>query len=125
MLRLFVAGICLILGASVVLALDTEEIMKKLNKKKTGIHYAIETSIKDGKWDAAAKQSKDYTELASALEKNEPEKGDKTSWAKLCKEYAGLVKDLDSAVQKKDMAKALEIHKKISNTCETCHEAHR
>lgn len=106
--------------------LDIETIMKKLNGKK-GTHKvigkALDASPMD--WTALTPQTKTYAELAAALGKNKPEKGDQKSWDMLCKEYAAAAKELDGAAVKKDKDAAKTAFGKLKDSCDNCHENHR
>jgi len=106
---------------------DIETIMKKVNAKKGGLHAALMSDLKAGTvdWDAASKKSKEYYDLVSSLGKNDPPKGDKKSWEKLTKDYTDNAKALADACGKKDKSGATGALGKISNSCMTCHRAHR
>ncbi len=104
-----------------------EEIMKKVNSKKSGIHPALDPLLKADpvKWDDVSKMTKEYETLAVALGKNKPEKGSANSWAKLSKSYADEAKSLNAAAGKKDTAAAMAAYAKLSKSCQACHEEHR
>jgi hypothetical protein len=140
MLRSFTAGaaafvLCAILGAgSAKVAANNaedlpgiEEIMKKVNSKKSGIHPALDPLLKADpvKWDDVSKMTKEYETLAVALGKNKPDKGSAVSWAKLCKGYADEAKSLNAAAGKKDKAAATAAYAKLSKSCQACHDEHR
>lgn len=106
---------------------SVEDIMKKAHGAKTGLRPQIKDAVEKGKPDYAdlAKKSKEFVELASALEKNAAPKGDKAEWVKLCKSYAGQVVDLDKAVGKKDDKAVLAAIKKLDANCMDCHDKFR
>jgi len=105
---------------------DIETIMKKVNGGK-GLHKSLAKDLQASPidWDAAAKKSKEYNDLVSALGKNEPPKGEKKSWDKLTKEYAENAKALNEACEKKDKTAAVSTQGKISRSCKSCHDAHK
>jgi cytochrome c556 len=102
------------------------EIMKKVNGKG-GLHKALPTALKANPvdWAGVQKQTKEYSELAANLGKNDPPKGEKASWQKLTKTYADGAKNLHTAVEKKDKDAALMAHGAIGKMCMNCHRTHR
>ena len=137
MLRIVALSVCggllaalVLVGPTPVIAdgkdLDTETIMKKLNGK-TGTHKVVGKALDAGTpdWAALSTQTKTYAELAAALCKNKPEKGDQKSWDKLCKEYAEAAADLNKAAGKKDKDAAKTAFGKLKESCDACHENHR
>jgi hypothetical protein len=129
-LALLLAGLGVICASDGVVfaadAKDAEYIMKKVNGKK-GLTTKISTAIKDGKWDDAQKMAKELKELTADLGKNDPHKGDKSSWEKLAKKYAEEGAAVADAVEKKD---AKEANKAIMTftteaTCKGCHKSHK
>ncbi|MCE9530431.1 MAG: cytochrome c [Planctomycetes bacterium] len=105
---------------------SVEDIMKVINKPK-GLHKAVGKALAEDtvKWDAVAKMSKEYNELASVLGKNPCPKGNAGSWDKLCKSYAADAKALDEAAGKKDKAAAVTAMGKLNKSCQGCHDEHR
>src|SRR5215831_13159088 len=88
---------CLWLGASAwdVAAADNKaatphDIMTKINKGRNCLHLKVGSSLKQDKvdWPAVQKITKEYSDLAADLGKNDPPKGDKSSWEKLTTAYA-------------------------------------
>lgn len=104
-----------------------EQIMEKAHKQKTGLRDKITTETKKDKpdWDNVKKMTSEFVDLANALEKNKPPKGDEKSWQKLSKEYAGQVKTLDDAAGKKDKAAVDKANKTLGANCKGCHDAHQ
>jgi cytochrome c556 len=132
MLRILIGGGLLFAVVAGAIAADDkhpsiDEIMKKVNNAKTGLHKKVGEGLKSAapNWDEMQKQMKDYTKLCSSLCKNDPPKGDKASWEKLCKAYAEEAKKLQEAVDKKDKDAANKAHKALSKSCKACHDAHR
>jgi cytochrome c556 len=120
------------LGAGRLGAADTksptiEEIMQKVNKGKDALHSTVGQQLKANTidWAAVQKNTKDYANLAEFLGKNDPPKGDKASWESLTKAYTDDAKALNDAAGKNDKTAALAVHQKISDSCMTCHQAHR
>lgn len=105
---------------------DIETVMKKVNGGK-GLHKSVAADLKARTidWAAVAKKTKEYSELASALGKNEPPKGEKKSWDKLTKEYADNAKALNTAAEKKDKSATAAAHAKFMRMCKPCHDTHK
>jgi len=104
-----------------------KDIMTKLNKGPKSLCPVLGTALKADppKWDDIQKETKEFATLAEALVKNDPPKGEKASWEKLCKEYAITAKDMDEAAQKKDQKAAAAAQGKLAKSCMSCHDAHR
>jgi cytochrome c556 len=64
-------------------------------------------------------------ELATALCKNQPPKGDRASWDKLTKQYLENAKKLNDAAAEHDRAAALAVRAKLGGSCTACHRFHR
>ncbi len=104
------------------------DIMVELNNSKKGIHPKFGKLLKgksEIKWETLTDDAKLYADLAAALGKNKPEKGDEASWKKLCSEYAADAKALSEAVAKKDLEGLKKAHAKLSKSCGPCHDAHQ
>jgi len=104
-----------------------DEIMKKVNHAKNGLHKKVGTELKTAmpNWTDLQKQMKEYTKFCDGLSKNDPPKGDKKNWEKLCKEYVENAKKLQDAIDKKDKTAASSAHSTISKSCKACHDTHR
>ena len=101
---------------------EISEVMKK-SFGKDGFKASITTAVKGEKWEDAAKSAKEWNELAAALAKNKPPKGDAKAWEKQCAGFAENTKAILEAAEKKD-AKAT--NKAISGfNCMACHKAHK
>jgi cytochrome c556 len=105
-------------------AWSTEDIMKKVNGKKGAVAKAT-AAVKDGKWDDAAKVSKDIKKGGEDLAKNDPHKGDKESWKKLTKSYGENTKAMADAIDKKDKDAFEKAGKAIGGSCKGCHDSHK
>jgi hypothetical protein len=104
-----------------------KEIMGKLNKP-TGLYYSIGAELKSDApdWAEIQPQSKEVAQLAAALGKNKPPKGDEKDWAKLTKDYAANAAALQKAIAAKDKTAAKAAFDKMGGKlCMTCHEAHK
>src|SRR5262245_43420295 len=104
-----------------------DEIMKKINHTKNGLHKKVGTELKTAmpNWTDLQKQMKEYTKFCEGLSKNDPPKGDKKNWEKLCKEYVENAKKLQDAIDKKDKTAATTAHTTITKSCKSCHDTHR
>lgn len=119
---------CLVPKADADTPPGIEAVMEKF-QGKGNIHKQVKLSL-DGKedWDKIAKLTGQYAETGAALGKlstGKPEKGAQKDWAKLCKEFADLSKDLDAAAKKKDKNAVKGVLEKLTAACETCHENHK
>ncbi len=108
---------------------DTPKTIKDVmaNHKKNQLRDQIGADLKkdDPDWPAVQKKTKEYAEAVAALEKFDPPKGDKKSFAKLAGDFASTAKDLDQAAKKKDAKAAASAHQKLGGACMNCHKAHR
>ncbi len=106
-----------------------KEIMTKLNKGPNSLCPTVGKGLKAEapSWEEILKESKEFTALATALEKAKPPKRDDADWAKQTKGYAADAKALEDAAAKKDKPAAQAAHAKLANqkTCMACHSAHR
>jgi cytochrome c556 len=128
---LVVAGLAIVsLLMGVVFADDKSptiiEIMTKAHKSRTGLRDQIKKEADSGSpnWTNVQKMTKEFVALASALEKNDPPKGDKAGWKKLSQEYYEQVKGLDAAAGKKDTKAVADANRKLGSNCKGCHDAH-
>lgn len=137
MTRIFrrMAALCAVGGIALVLAVGVsakptadswsiEDVMKKVTSKKGAVAKA-NAAVKDGKWEDAAKVSKDIKKGGEDLGKNEPHKGDKDSWKKLTKTFADNTKAMVDAIDKKDKDAFEKASKAIGGSCKTCHDSHK
>jgi cytochrome c556 len=127
------AGVLALLTASILPSrgddaetLTIKEVMTKAHKPK-GLLPAMRKELNADPidWVAIQKQSKELTTLAKALEKAEPTKGDKDSWAKFTKSYANNAEALNASAEKEDRAGARSAMAKLGGSCMACHRAHR
>ncbi|GBD36603.1 hypothetical protein HRbin36_01728 [bacterium HR36] len=104
-----------------------DEIMDITHKVKKGLKDLIEAEAKKPKpdWAKMEKDAKEFTRLISLMEKNDPPKGPKASWIKLCKEYTQDVAKVETAVKKKDAKEVLAAIKALDKKCDDCHDKHR
>lgn len=114
-------------GAEADAPLTNKQIMEKLNKGPKSLCPVLGKELKEASppWDEIQKQSKEVAELAEAMAKNKPSKGEAASWEKLTKAYAGDAKALEAAAEKKDKSAAVAAHGKLVMSCKACHAAHR
>ncbi len=114
-------------GAEADGQLTSKQIMAKLNKGPMSLCPTLgkELKAKSPPWDEIQKQTKEFAELAEALTKAKPSKGEAASWEKLTKAYAMDAKDLNEAAQKKDQKAAVSAHSKLAKSCKECHTAHK
>jgi cytochrome c556 len=104
-----------------------DEIMEITHKVKKGLKDVIEAEAKKPKpdWAKLEKDAKEFTRLIGLMEKNDPPKGPKASWVKLCKEYTQDVAQVEAAVKKKDAKAVLAAIKALDKKCDDCHDKHR
>lgn len=102
---------------------EISEVMKKSFDKKTGYQTTIKAAVKGEKWEDAAKSAKEWNELAAALGKNKPPKGDAKAWEKQCAGFADNTKAILEATEKKDSKAATKAIGAFN--CMACHKAHK
>jgi cytochrome c556 len=104
-----------------------KDIMTKAHKRGTGILMVVGTELRKPSpdFDALAPKTKQLADLGGQLAKNDPPKGEKESWQKLCKQYEDTAKALNDAVTAKDAASAKTAQGKLGKSCMACHQAHR
>ena len=102
-------------------------VMGKLHKGAPSPLARLKTDLSapSPDWAALEKATKDFVILGAALAKNDPPKGDKTSWAKLADLYFQDAKSLDDAVKAHDAAKAKAAQSRLAASCKACHTAHK
>jgi cytochrome c556 len=120
-------GLFLGAGAAEDKVPSIDDIMSKAHKAKTGLRDKVANEAKKASpdWTDIQKNSQEFEKLATLLGKNDPPKGDKASWKKLCDDYVGDVKDLNAAAKKKDKDGLIAANKKIGASCMECHDKHR
>jgi hypothetical protein len=101
---------------------EISEVMKKSFGKK-GYKGSITAAVKGENWDDATKLAKEWNDLAPALSKNKPPKGNPKSWEKLCGGFEKATKGVLAGAEKKD-AKAVSTAMRTIN-CMACHKAHK
>jgi hypothetical protein len=104
-------------------AADAEigEVMQK-SFGKTGYKNAVSSAVKNSNWEDAAKSAKAWNELAAALSKNKPPRGDSKAWEAECKKFGDSTKAIVTATEKKD-AKGVSAAMRFN--CMGCHKAHK
>ena len=80
---------------------------------------------KDPNWEEVQKQTKDWVAMAETLGKQKPPRGSEESWKKQTDKYLGLVKDVDSAADKKDLNAMKKGLGTIGMACGGCHGQHK
>ncbi len=105
----------------------TKEIMQKMNGKKDapGLLKKSEDAAKAGKWEDAQKYAKEMGELAKAIVKNKPSKGEEESWKQKTKEFAETWAAIAVAAEAKNAKDHAAAVKKFRASCMACHEEHR
>ena len=108
---------------------EVRDIMRKLHKGAENLKDHVGKALKaeSPNWEEVQRDTKVYATLAEALGKNEPPKGDASSWKKLTGDYTTQAKALDDAAKKMDRAAASAVYKKLASpaTCKGCHSAHK
>jgi cytochrome c556 len=84
-----------------------------------------ELAADDPDWDKVREATKNFVNLATALEKNEPTSGEKESWTRFTKQHFGDAKAMDDAAEARDKAAILTVHRRVGDSCKACHQAHR
>jgi hypothetical protein len=124
------AGLAVVIavtGTLLAADLTVKDVMKKAHAGTNSLLANIGKDLKDDDpdWSDIQKETKELVDLGTALGKNDPPKGDKSSWDSLTKAYVANAKALDGAAQKKDKATAQSYQAKLAGSCKACHMAHR
>jgi cytochrome c556 len=103
------------------------DIMKKLNRGPGSITPTLQQDLKDDDpdWEAIQEQTAEYVKLTAALTKNKPTKGEPASWERLAQAYSAEARSLDAAAKRKNKQAASAVLKRINNSCNACHKAHK
>jgi hypothetical protein len=103
------------------------KVMDKVANGRQSLNMKIGQELNSGSppWEEIQPQAKEYAELTATLGKYDPPRGDKDSWVKLTSAFAQSAEELNKAAAKKDKDAALAVHKTLSESCKTCHDAHR
>jgi cytochrome c556 len=114
-------------GTALAADLTVKDVMKKAHAGPNSLLANIGKDLKDDDpdWPDIQKETKDLVELGTALDKNDPPKGDKDAFHRLTKAYLSNVKALDAAAQKKDARTALSYQGKLMQSCKECHTSFR
>jgi hypothetical protein len=114
-------------GDQAVTAPGIRLIMSKLTKGPNSLTGVIARELNEPQppWETIQAQTKEYAQLAGEMANYEPPKGSKESWAKETAAYEGLALDLSKAAEARDKDQALAAHGQITNSCQSCHRAHR
>lgn len=104
-----------------------KKVMQVLNKGGKAESAKLKKELANGSpdWKAVQSSSKQFATLGATLAKNEPPKGEADSWKMMSDAYAADCKALDEAAQKEDLVGAKAAFMKLSNSCMTCHKAHK
>jgi hypothetical protein len=104
-----------------------KEIMTRLHKGANAPLFRLKKELQAGQpnWGDIQNTTKEFATLGVALEKDDPPRGGKESWARLTREYAGSARTLDEAAQRKDKPAALAAQTRLAGSCMACHKAHR
>jgi cytochrome c556 len=102
-------------------------LMGKLHKGANAPVGALKAELKSDSpdWAKVESNSKNLLVLSAALDKNDPPKGEASSYKALAGKYYTNAKDLDAAVQKHDAKSAQGALSKINASCKECHSAHK
>src|SRR5262245_10239140 len=92
-----------------------KDVMKRLNAGTNCLRVNIDKDLKadEPDWDEIQKDSKEFAQLAAALGKNAPPRGDQQSWQKLTSTYAADATALAAAAQRKDKKAAQAAHDRL------------
>jgi hypothetical protein len=104
-----------------------KEVMKKAHQGANSPLVKLDRALKSDApdWPAVQSWSRELVDLATALGKNTPAKGDKASWEKFTAAYLAGAKAIDADAAKKDARAALAAHGQLTRMCAACHKAHK
>jgi hypothetical protein len=103
------------------------QTMSKLFRGPQSLQKSIERELdsESPSWDTVQPQTKEFADLAASVSKYDPPNGDKDSWTKLTTAFSEQATALDRAAAAKNKDNAKTAFGTISNSCKTCHDAHR
>jgi cytochrome c556 len=103
------------------------QIMNKINEGNQAIlpRVGSELAEENPPWDAIGVQVKELVQLSDELGKYDPPTGDKESWQQQTKAFTDNTAELERAARARDRDKARAAHKKLEESCASCHKAHR
>ena len=104
-----------------------KDVMVKLHKGATSPLAKLKKQAKADSvpWKEVQSETKDFVILGAALAKNEPPKGEMSSWKKLADSYFEDAKALDDAAKKEEKEALEKAVSKVGSSCQACHKAHR
>jgi cytochrome c556 len=102
-----------------------KQIMTAAHKGDDTLITKVKAAVQEGKWEDAQKAAKKLSEIGAALGKNKPKRGEASSWETLTKAYAESTKAVADATEKKDADATTKALDTISESCKTCHQAHK
>lgn len=104
-----------------------KDIMTKAHKGGNSIVTSVGKELRGDSpnWEDVQKKSKELVRLGTALGKNDPPQGKKTSWDTLTKQYLDNAKTLKTAADEKDQSAAKAAHQKLARSCMACHRVHK
>ena len=119
-----VVGVIATYGAATSASAADVEISDVMQKSfgKKGYKNSISAAVKNSEWEDAAKSAKEWNELAVALGKNKPPRGDSKAWEAECKKFGDSTKAILAATEKKD---AKGVGAAMRFNCMGCHKAHK
>lgn len=102
-------------------------IMHRIGEGPGALHgqvgQAIEADAPD--FEAIKPWTKEYLELAVALQKTSPKRGSADAWNAQTERFVQAASELDKAVQGSDKSGATAAHATLGQSCMACHQAHR
>ena len=121
------ATLALLAGARTQDSATIKEVMDKLHKGVTAPLAKLKTALKAASpdWTTVQDLTKEFVKFGALLEKNDPPRGEKADFEKLAKAYYKNAKALDDAAKAESKQKAQAALKKITDSCKTCHAAHK
>ena len=104
-----------------------EKIMETLHKGKMAPVNVVKAELKNESpdWAKVEKEAKIIEKFGAFLAKNDPPRGEKSSYEKLAKAYESHAKALVKAAGRENLKGAREAMKKIGASCKACHTAHK
>jgi hypothetical protein len=104
-----------------------KEVMKKAHQGANSPLVKLDRGLKSDApdWPSIQSWSRELVDLAAALGKNSPPKGDRGSWDKFTAAYLVNARAIEAGVAKKDARSALAAHGQLTRMCAVCHKAHK
>lgn len=105
-------------------------ILAVMHRQYTVSKAPLKTVARESKaeapdWEKVREAGATFSALAETLATRTPRKGGEESWRKFIDAHLADAKALSAAAEARDAAALREAHRRIAQSCDACHKAHR